>query len=206
MNNSLRNNSKNQKRGSPSCKSMEGAKYKKNPVSEAHRVKLAALSTEAKFIKKMLIAGADSEIAWLQAGGLTINEILIAYYIHTTGAKAFKTFYEWKECGFKVKAEETAFRIWGAPRLIKNRSERPDEIPADAISSDELNAKEFFPPCCVFSDLQVEPAIEQPQPISADRQHPLTQKIIALFERCNFEEIETLAAAEMAAAKTKSSN
>lgn len=130
-------------------------KFDRSASVEAKKI-LVELSRKAKATREEMIAKAQTELQAFAAASLTINEILLAMYQAQTGCKEFNTFLGWKEAGFKVKKGSEAFRIWGAPRVIKSGEPLPSDAP-EGTTSDDGTGSEFWPTCCLFSDQQVEP-------------------------------------------------
>lgn len=154
-------NTKVKRSAQASNKTMLKKKNKKtpSPTTVAARKELVALSQQAKAVREGMIAQASTLEEALIASSTTINEILISFYEKDSGCKDFRTFWQWKDAGYRVKKGETAFRVWGAPRAInQTQDSKPADAPEGTISSDDLEAKsEFWPMCCLFNASQVEP-------------------------------------------------
>jgi len=139
--------------------------------TRAERSALIAASQDAKAFREMMIATANTEEKMLMALSLSINDLLIMAYEQATSCKEFRTFYDWKAEGFKVKKGEKAFRIWGRPIKAKNAKE-DDENPKD--EGDEESGYKLWPMCCLFNESQVEPLTPDQQPDEQPLDEPLT--------------------------------
>ena len=86
----------------------------------------------------------------------TTNNAIIAYYkSQNQEITEFKTFHDWIKQGFAVRKGEKAFLVWGKP-LKKKETEKPQDVPTDAMTLNDLTDKKYFPICYLFSNLQVE--------------------------------------------------
>ena len=86
----------------------------------------------------------------------TMNNAIIAHYkAQNQAITEFKTFHDWKKQGFAVRKGEKAFLVWGKP-LKKKETEKPQDVPTDAMTLNDLTDNKYFPICYLFSNLQVE--------------------------------------------------
>jgi hypothetical protein len=143
-----------------------GAKTKRkgSAKTQAARQALCELSQEAKLIREAMLAKADSAEALGRASELTINEIFLGMYEGQTGCKTFNTFVGWRQAGYRVKKGETAFRIWGKPRQIKEANRETLQEKNSTVSDENTEAEgyEFWPMCSLFNEYQVEKAEPDP--------------------------------------------
>ena len=112
----------------------------KSELYKQRREELKALSAGARILVKEGVY--DS-----------VNEFVLEHYRDQTGAEEFNTFHQWREKGFKVKKGSKAFAVWGSPR-------KGHEDPETKSGESEEDEYKFFPLCYLFSDQQVEPAMQ----------------------------------------------
>ena len=144
---------KNDNETSPSP-SPKKYKSKKSEKAESARRALSALSRHLKGQRDLRIQIATSVAEKEALAMMSVNDLLIEHYQKKNGAKTFHKFKEWKTQGYAVKKGETAYRVWAAPRHAKTQGE---VVRHDGSREDIENSFEFFPMCCLFSDLQVAP-------------------------------------------------
>ena len=130
---------------------------KPNPATEAARKKLVAMSKQAKDVRAMMVANAPTVEAAIKAEDMSINDVLLMMYREDVGAGEFKTFKDWKAEGYKVKAKEKAFRIWGQPLKAKKPQEEGQESEGTEGADKEAKKYKLRPMCCLFHVSQVEP-------------------------------------------------
>jgi hypothetical protein len=120
------------------------SKRKHNPSAATRqaRSELIALSCELNQSKALLAATTGIQ--------LSTNELLLDTYRQRTGAQAFLRLQEWRALGYKVKAGEKAFRIWGCPIQVPKKRVDTD------TAEDGSSAFAHWPMCCLFSEHQVE--------------------------------------------------
>lgn len=153
-------------------------KYQPNPKTEAARAELIARSSVAKDMALTIEA---------MSGVLpSVNEMLLDIYKQETGCKTFKRFDEWKEAGYKVKAGETAFRVWGSPIKAKKAAAEGETAAADDSAVSEAAKYKYWPMCCIFNESQVEPF----GTVNDDETAPLAPASISNL--CTGEKVETV--------------
>lgn len=131
---------------------------KPSPATEAARKKLVALSKQAKDVRDMMVAQAPTVEAAINAEDMSVNDVLLMMYREKVGAGDFKTFRDWKAEGFKVRAGEKAFRIWGQPLKAKKAQEDEGQESEPSEGGDKEGKKyKLWPMCCLFHVSQVEP-------------------------------------------------
>ncbi len=107
---------------------------------------------------RTLLQSISNKIAGLVENGdfEKTNDAIIAYYkAQNQEITEFKTFHDWLKQGFAVRKGEKAFLIWGKP-LKKKETEKPQDVPNDAMTFNDLTDKKYYPICYLFSNLQVE--------------------------------------------------
>lgn len=80
----------------------------------------------------------------------SINQALVEHFYKGHEHKEFKTFNQWKQDGFFVKAGSEAFVVWGRPKAKPEETEEADE-------------NKFFPMAYLFSNAQVIPTTAKAQ-------------------------------------------
>ena len=130
---------------------------KPNPTTEAARKKLVAMSKQAKEVRAMMVANAPTVEEAIKAEDMSINDVLLMMYREDVGAGEFKTFKDWKAEGYKVKAKEKAFRIWGQPLKARKPQEEGQESEGTEATDKEAKKYKLWPMCCLFHVSQVEP-------------------------------------------------
>lgn len=78
----------------------------------------------------------------------SINEGLTSMYAEQ-GHTELKTLKQWNKAGKRVKKGEHALLLWGRPKAIQKKDEKPE-------TQTESEEVDFYPICFVFSSLQVE--------------------------------------------------
>lgn len=129
-------------------------KTKRGEKAEVARRELSALSRHLKGQRDLRMAVSTSEAECEALAMMSTNDLLIEHYQRKTGASVFHKFKDWKEKGFSVQKGETAFRVWAAPTRDKKHGE---VVRHDGTREETESSFEFFPMCCLFSDLQVAP-------------------------------------------------
>lgn len=151
-----------------------GTKHKGTEKREAVRRELSALSRHLKGQRDLRVAAAMSEHEALTLSLMSVNDLLIEHYMKKTGAKAFHKFKEWKKLGYRVKKGETAFRVWAAPTRATRQGEA---VRKDGAREDAECSYEFFPMCCLFSDLQVQTVDDSDSAASDDNRNNSNEAI-----------------------------
>ena len=161
-------------------------KYQPSPKTEAARAELIARSSVAKDMALTIEA---------MSGVLpSVNEMLLDIYKQETGCKTFKRFDEWKEAGYKVKAGETAFRVWGSPIKAKKAAAEGETAAADDSAVCEAAKYKYWPMCCIFNESQVEPF----GTVNDEDAPPVKPAIISSL--CTGEKVETVVRARASGA------
>ncbi len=142
---------------------------KPNPATEAARKKLVAMSKQAKEVRAMMVANAPTVEAAIKAEDMSINDVLLMMYREDVGAGEFKTFKDWKAEGYKVKAKEKAFRVWGQPLKAKKAEEEGQESEGTEGADKEAKKYKLWPMCCLFHVSQVEPMGRMGSPSGNER-------------------------------------
>jgi len=112
---------------------------KKQKEYKAKRAALALLSVDIKVALKLGNQPFN-----------TVNEGLLFIYCEQTNCKSFRTFYQWKQDGYKVKKGSKGFAIWGSP---KNLGDKKDNEEGKDKEKDEFK---YYPLCYLFNESQVE--------------------------------------------------
>ena len=100
--------------------------------------------------RKQLIALSNSLKPYVDSGMFAkMNEAIKTYYT-TDDHQHFKTFWQWKAEGKKVKKGSKAFAVWGKPIQAK-RGEKEKKK-----EKEEIDEYEYYPICFLFSNAQVE--------------------------------------------------
>lgn len=88
------------------------------------------------------------------AEGVKVNALIIAHYANTLGCAPsdLRTFWTWKEQGFKVKKGEKGFPIWSRPKDIIQTEKTGHEVNDDT---------KFFGLAYMFHKGQVENAKQE---------------------------------------------
>jgi hypothetical protein len=85
----------------------------------------------------------------------TVNDALMETLYKDGPHREFKNYAQWRREGFRVKAGEKPFLLWGRPKDIEQAEEAQE-------------AGKYFPLAYVFSNAQIEPIAEEqeePEPI-----------------------------------------
>lgn len=136
------------------------AKPKRSPQAQEAREKLITLSAEIKLQAALIAAMTGKE--------LTVNQGLVMHYQIKSGCKDFRTFYQWKDAGFKVKKGAESFRVWGSPIKATSKVEQ-GEGEGEEAAEDKYK---YWPMCCLFNESQVEPLEREPVPDLDDQENP----------------------------------
>ena len=157
-----KSNSKESLRGETPQK--HGIKRKKtrkiNPETVAARKILIAMSQKAQDMMEM--PGNDIHFE----GCKKINDYLLVMHKKDTGCEQFKTFYDWKKEGYKIKKGAKSKRVWGSPLKAKKQGEEKQAkgVPETESKSDVEKTFKFWPMCSLFSENQVELIEDSPEP------------------------------------------
>lgn len=118
------------------------------------RLRLRALSAEAKDIKEALLNECETPEESLKISAMRINDVLIEKIYKDETHQEFRSFKGWLKEGFCVKKGEKAFLVWGRPKQENKDGELKSVIEVDGEDHN------FFPISFVFSNAQVK-SLEQ---------------------------------------------
>jgi hypothetical protein len=100
------------------------------------RKALRALSATAKILQNS------------ECSDMTINQIIVERFYKDKTHTEFKTLPDWNREGKMVIPGQSAFIIWGRPKAVQNREQKP------AAPEDDEN--DFYPLSYLFSNAQVQ--------------------------------------------------
>lgn len=109
---------------------------KTNPARDA-LIKLSGIAKQ----QQTQIAAVSSEVP-------SINELLMMMHKEASGGVLFLTLKKWSAAGYKVKRNESSYRIWAKPTRAKTAKDQSED--------GEQDEYKYFPMCCLFHEGQVE--------------------------------------------------